>query len=196
MIRPTKESDIDIMVELFTSYINNSFFAELGRTFLRPFLKVLVQSPYVLSFIYSVESKIIGFICSTYDCSGLFREIFIKRGIVLGMVILKRILKKPVVLKNLWESALYVLGVGVIRDSIKAELLFIAIEPDYRLRGVATQLINHTLVELKKRGVQKVRVSADQCNISVNRLLQKLDFELISPFQLFGKRMFLYNRQI
>lgn len=194
MIKLAKENNIDSMVELFIGYINNSFLAGLGKTFLRIFLKALVQSTCALNFVYVIDSKIIGFICSTYDCSGLFKEIFIKKGIAFLTAVLRSILKKPAILKELWASFLYVRR--TMRDSVKAELLFIAIKPDYRLYGIATLLINYSLMELEKRGIQKVRVSTDQSNIPVNRLLQKLAFEPISAFQLFGKRMCLYNRQI
>jgi len=194
MIRLAKENNIDSIMELFTRYIDNSFFAGLGKSFLRTFLKALIQSTYALNFVYAIDSRVVGFICSTYNCSSFFKEIFIKKGFALLTVVLSSILKKPTILKELWGGLLY--ARRTMGDSTKAEFLFIAIEPDFRLQGVATQFINHTLMEMKKRGIQKVRVSTDQSNMAVNRLLQKLSFELMGSFRLFGKRMYLYNRQI
>ncbi len=79
---------------------------------------------------------------------------------------------------------------------LKAEMLFIAVEPGSRSKGIATELINCTLVEMKKRGTEKVRVSTDQSNIEVNKLLQKMGFDFVKSHYLYGKKMCLYNRII
>ena len=113
---------------------------------------------------------------------------------MLSILILHSMIKKPIVLTRLWESLLY--ARRIVQGSIKAEMLFIAIEPNYRLQGVAIELVNYTLAEMKRRGVEKVKVSTDQSNVVVNGLLQKLNFDFMNTFCLYRKKMCLYSRRI
>lgn len=194
MIRFAKETDIDSVVGLYTKYIENSFFTTLGTSFLRKLFKSLIPSSYGMSFIFMANSRSVGFISSSSNYSAFLKRFFLKNGFILSVLVLHSLIKNPIVLRRLWESLLY--ARKIMQDSIKAEMLFIAIEPVYRLQGVATELISYTLAEMKRRGIKKVKVSTDQSNIVVNRLLQKLGFDFVSAFQLYGKKMCLYHHTI
>jgi ribosomal protein S18 acetylase RimI-like enzyme len=140
------------------------------------------------------HSHIEGFIASSTNCPAFLTEFLLKKGFTLFPSIVGAIIKKPLIVKGLWESIVYARRIA--QGPIKAEMLFIAVEPDYRSQGTATQLIKCTLAEMKRMGVEKVKVSTDQSNTVVNNLLQKLGFDFMSTFQLYGKKMCLYNRRI
>ncbi len=193
-IRRAKENDIDVMLRLFSSYIDNSFFAKLGNAFLKLLLQELIRSDLCITLVCSIDSRVIAFLSGTSDCPRCFRRIVSRRGLPLFLLALKGIFRIPATLQIIKESLIYISRAA--RDSAKAELLFIAIEPDYRMRGVATGLITAALAELKKRGICKVRVSTDQANLAINALLQKLNFELTGSSLFINKGMYLYKRQI
>ena len=195
MIRVAEKSDINRIIELFTKYIDNSFFAELGKPFLRNIFEGLILSNYGVNFVFVIDSKIVGFISGTSNSIKLLKDILFKKVLIRSaMIFFRPFFKQSVKLKRLWESLLYINR--RMSAPLKAEMLFIAVEPGSRSKGIATELINCTLVEMKKRGTEKVRVSTDQSNIEVNKLLQKMGFDFVKSHYLYGKKMCLYNRII
>lgn len=192
IIRAATESDIESIMGLFTRYIDNSFFPGLGENFMKTFPAALVQSPAAVNFVCTVDSRVVGFISGLYDSSSFSKEIVRRKWVSLLRVIACSFLRRPAIMRDFLEGFLY--ARRAMRDPVKAELLYIAIEPDFRSQGAAARLIEHALEEMKQRGAPKVRVSTDQSNTAVNRLLLKIGFEREDSFRLFGKRMYLYRR--
>ncbi len=193
-IRAPEEADISSVIRLFRSYINNSFFARLGDQFLGLLFQGLIRSDRGICFVAEDNHKIVGFIFAASDCPAFCKELIFKNIRPILFITLSSIFGKEALLKELWQSLLHLVrGIG---DPVKAELLFIAIEPDKRRQGIAAEFIGRVLSEMKLRKVEKVKVTTDHANNSVNNLLKKMNFCFIGTYLLYGKRMCLYNHKI
>ena len=103
-------------------------------------------------------------------------------------------LRPPKIWKELFKTPLYFKKTRL--PYTKAELLFIAIKPECREKGVAVKLIQIALEELRNRNIAKVKVTVVRHNTVVNNLLRKLGFNLIRSFDFYGKEMNLYNYRL
>lgn len=169
----------------------NSFFSKFGRDFLYIIFEGMINSGYGINFVYEEESQIAGFISATTNTQQLFKEILRKNKLSLLFIISFNLLRRPQLLISILESFLYFRKTK-LRD-VKAELLFIAIDPHYRNKGVSKDLVNIALVELRRVAISKVKVNTLKNNRIVNNLLQNLGFNLVSSFKFYGKKSLLYE---
>ena len=67
----------------------------------------------------------------------------------------------------------------------EAELNIIAVDKDFRNKGIATKLLNLSHSELVKKGVKKVFLEVRKGNKNAQSLYEKLGYELISTRPLY-----------
>jgi ribosomal protein S18 acetylase RimI-like enzyme len=143
-----------------------------------------------VNLIYKESDEIVAFISATTNSKKLFRDILFKKWSLFLLIVLFNLAKMRQ-FKNIMDTFLYFSKVS--KAGIDAELLFIAIEPNYRGKGIAQDLIEYTLKELRCRGIQAVKVSVEKNNSPVNQLLEKMKFCRVKTFSLFKKEMNLYT---
>lgn len=76
-------------------------------------------------------------------------------------------------------------------------ILRIAVHPDFRGQGIATQLLERAFAELKKKGLKEVELDVDILKAGARHLYEKLGFrvvEVISP-DLEGDESFYIMRR-
>jgi len=61
-------------------------------------------------------------------------------------------------------------------------ILRVAVHPDYRGQGIATQLIQDALRELKKRGLDDAELDVDIIKAGALRLYEKMGFRVVEVF--------------
>jgi ribosomal protein S18 acetylase RimI-like enzyme len=191
LIREATPDDLNDIFCLYTNYMFDSHLLKFGRPFVEKYLKAILESKKCVTLV-AVESHIIGFIMATFNCKNLFCGLFLNTGILLSWI--RQVLIQPGTVFKTLRLALYPFHAGT--KDVDAEFLFIAIEPGYRKRDIATELIKRVLNLMRQNGIRKVKVSTVITNEAVNTLLKKLGFELRKTFELFKKHMYLYEYKL
>ena len=191
MIREMRESDIPAVVDLYSAFMFDSFLSRLGKDFLRQAFEGIIKSKHGISYVWTENSAVGGFIVSATDSPALFREVFRKRIAALSKAAILAAIKDPALMLKLAESFLYFKRTEL--KGIKAELLFISIDQANRGKGVARELIARTFLELRRKLISKAKVTTQKNNSAVNRLLQGLGFNPSASFYFYGKESLLYE---
>lgn len=190
MIRLMAAKDIPRASELYSKYMHSSILAECDPSFPRALLTTIAGSKYCLNYVYETNGRISAFICSTVNASFLFRQLAVKNGLRFLYVLLKALIKKPLLFLRLLEMPGYIFKSDI--PFAKAEMLFIVVAPKSRHKGKARQLILKTIEGLRELNINMVKVSTLKDNIAVNHLLDSLNFNLIRKFSFLGKNSLLY----
>jgi len=66
---------------------------------------------------------------------------------------------------------------ATVEGAGSAHLASIAVDPAYRARGVARQLLNSILAALRKHGVNRVRLEVRESNLAAQNLYKSLGFQ-------------------
>lgn len=194
MIRPMTHMDALDATALYTDYMYDSFFVTLGPKFIQLVFQGIATSHQTINYVYEVDKHIIAFISATVSSRTLFRQILQDYKIPLISTVFHALVRKPWLLWRLLEPFFYFKKTRL--TDAEAELLFIAIDPSYRKRGIAEDLIMVTLQEFKRRGITKVKVTTVKHNTIVNNLLKKLGFNIVGSFTFYGKENLLYDFSI
>ncbi len=188
IIREATLADLDSIVYLYTSYMFDSYFMKFGSSFVKKYLKLILTSRNCIILV-AEENRVVGFIIGTINCKRLLTELIFNKVIFCTWV--KNILSIPGLVFESLGLIFYPFNTRL--ESVNAELLFIAIEPAYRKKGLAAGLINRTLSLMRQKGIKQIKVSVLIKNQAVNILLEKLGFQKMKTFKLFRKEMHLYS---
>lgn len=191
LIREACEDDLKGIYRLYADYMFDSSLLRFGRAFVEEYLKVIVRSKGCVTLI-AKKGHAVGFIMVAFNSRKLFLRIFFNRRIIYRW--LKQGLTNPKMALGGLESLYY--PARTYLERVKAEFLFIAIEPEYRRIGLAARLINEVLSQMSKKEIEKVKVTTLADNNSVNKLLHKLGFKVEKEFKFFKKLMYLHSYEL
>ena len=191
LIRVALREDLKDALRLYTEHMFDSHLSKFGNSFVENYLKIILESKNCVTLVAS-ESRAIGFIMAAFDSRRLSCELFFNIQIPFSCI--KRVLAHPGMAFKSLGLIFYPFNAGV--RGVNSELLFIAIEPEYRNKDLGANLIKKALDLIKEKGIKEVKVSTLVANEAVNRLLKKLGFELKKNFKLFRKNMYLHVRKI
>ncbi|MFH1791620.1 MAG: hypothetical protein ABH885_06545 [Candidatus Omnitrophota bacterium] len=194
MIRPMRSGDIGQVVRLYAGHMYESSFIRFGEEFLVVMFRAMLDSGLGINYIFEEEGGIKGYISASADTGRLFREIIVKRAMRLIKAVLPEVARHPSLIKDVIEACLYFRKAGL--SDIKAEFLFITIDPACRGRDVSKDLINEVIKEFSRRGVKKAKVTALKNNHVVSNLLADMRFRQMGAFKFYGKETLIYERKI
>jgi len=191
MIRPLLTKDVSQVVSLYENYMFDSELKKIGEKFLYLLFVAINDSNYSINYVYEENSKVVGFISAALNTKKLFEELLRKSKLAFLRSLFFSLLKRPYLLFFMLEFGCYLQKAQHKR--IKAELLFIVIDPQYRKSGRAKGLINTVVTDLKKMSHNTVRVLVLKKNWAANHLLRNLGFCLVNEFKFFNKQNLLYE---
>ncbi len=193
-LRPLSLDDISRVARFHSSYIPHSTFARLGI----PFLKILYQgflgSDYGFVYTYWEGEEMQGFIAGATDSQNLLKSLLPRYPLSLLLISLKVLFRHPGLLSSLFQTFCYPQKVDL--EQTKAELLFIAVKPESRGRDIGSKLILRALKELKKRGIDRVKVSVEKNNRQAINLLKKMNFSQERSFSFYHRERILFSYRI
>lgn len=188
LIRKATPDDLKGIFYLYANYMFDSYFLRCGDSFVKEYLKTIINSKDCITLV-AENSSLIGFIMATFNSGKIFSKLFF--NIELLRLWSVQFLRTPCLAFEILELILYPFNTRLV--GINAELLFIAIEPVYRKRELATELITQVLNSMKPKNIANVKVSTIADNDAVNALLKKNGFKFRKTFRLFKKYMYLYS---
>lgn len=193
-IRTMTQDDVDAATALHMTHLSHSFFAKIGRRFVRRVYRRLVLSPHGVAFVCAADDRVQAFITAAYDSGALRREFLRKDAWAAGAYVFLATLRRPWIVARAIETLAY--GSRTDLPGIQAEMLFISLEPHLRRQGLAIRLICQVLNAFQTKQVQRVKVTTEAVNAPVNQLLASMGFGQQFEFPLHGKTMLLHARPL
>ncbi len=189
-----KQDDISQVARFHSLYIPHSTFAQLGIPFLKTLYHSLLKSRYGFVYTYWEGKEMQGFIAGATDSQRLLRSLFLGHFLFFLGISLRALFRHPRLLSSLFQTFQYSRKVSL--PQTKAELLFIAVNPESRRRGIGSKLILRSLEELKRRGINGVKVSVERNDQKTINLLQKMHFCQEKKFSFYQRERVLLSCQI
>lgn len=179
-IRPARGADAAEAAVLHAGQISQGFLSALGPRFLeRLYRRVTLSAG---SFVLVAESRgsTVGFIAGSTDVAGLYRRFLWRDGIPAALRSAGRLVTG-------WRKVLDTLGHGAPSGDGKgrgAELLAIAVEPNWQGRGVGRELVASFLQEVEEGGFDTAHVVVGSDNHGAVALYERAGFVVAERFEL------------
>ena len=130
------------------------------------------------------HAGIVGFVAAVPSVRDFYRRFYLRRGIAVLVAAAPKLVR-PSVVRRLIETARYPSATGSLPD---AELLAIAVDGSARARGLGTALASDALADLRRRGVERIKVVVADDNAPANRLYERVGFGLATAVSVHGGR--------
>ncbi len=156
-VRPMRTNEAAAVAALHRDQLQQAFLSTLGTRFLAQLYRGIASSDhgFVLVAVDDTD-RIVGFISGGTNTKKLYRSILLRRGWIMGFLVLPRALSFSVI-KRIWQSLRYPSTTeGAFPD---AELLSVAVCADMQGRGPAKALLDALFAEFQTRGVRDIRVT-------------------------------------
>mgnify|MGYP000883075912 CR=1 FL=1 len=174
--------------------IESGFISSLGLDFVTALYEAIAESKSSFGFVTCEGEEVIGFVAFTENINSLYKSIIWKKGFKFAFLLGSRLFSWTR-LKRIWETLLYPSRVKA-DDLPAAELLSIAVSPQARGKGIASQLIEAGIAECRKRGMDRMKVLVGANLVAANKLYLKCGFEKAGEIMNHGALSNIYLRRI
>jgi ribosomal protein S18 acetylase RimI-like enzyme len=194
MLRRAKESDIPIISHIHYSELNSDFLSSLGEDFLSLLYRLFLQNKYSSIYVYEQSGNVYGFILGVKDFDKTFKNIIVNNLFKFSIKVLGRVVRKPYILKNIFETFFYVRKEGI--NLPRTELVAIAVSQKQQSKGIGKKLTKTLEEEYKKNNIKEYKVSVSKQNIIANGFYKSIGFNKENEFRLYGRLINLYTKKI
>lgn len=99
------------------------------------------------------------------------------------------------------EDGEHVVGfiLGVVERAYEARILILAVDDDYRQRGIGSELVRLFIDRFRRGGVRRVKLEVRVSNVAAIRLYERLAFErkkVLPSYYADGEDAYLMSRSI
>jgi len=191
MIRKMTCSDSTHVAGIHYDTLAGDFLPSLGRAFLTSLYECMLNLNTGFGFVYEEDQRVIGAVVAVEDMNHFYKDMFLKSFRILTPKVIPPLFKKPLLIKQIFETLLFSYKMDEGRD-VKAELLFLGVSEGYQRRGIGTDLVDALNREFRTRAIKRyvVRVYAD--NKRANNFYQRFGFRLQNSYIMYGRRWNLY----
>lgn len=176
----------------YESLSYRSFITLFGQKFLELIYETLLQEQLVFFVLAVEQGNLLGFILACVDSSKL-SQIMIKRFNLFFPIIMNVLIKKPYLIKNIFETIFYS---SKEEKGIKPELLIMAVDESYRSLGIGSKMIVTMEEEFLRLGYKKYKVTVHQGMARSNKFYQANKMSFLKDFVLYGCTWNLYQKEI
>ena len=176
----------------YESLSHRSFITLFGQKFLELIYQTLLQERlgfFVLAF---EEDKLLGFIFACLDSSKL-NLIMIKRINLFFPILARVLIKKPCVIRNIFETLFYSSRGGA---DTGCELLVMAVGESHRSLGIGKKMIVTLDQEFSRLGYKKYNVTVHREMTYSNSYYQSNNMRFVKEFKLYGHIWNVYQKDL
>lgn len=184
-IVPLSDKDSFEIAKIHAESLSNDFLPSLGISFLSELYESILKLDLGFGFAAYDKEKVAGFILGTTDMQKMFKNVFLKRAIPLGLKALPAIIKKPAKILNIIETFTY--SDKESKTDTKSELIVIAVTEKYRNQNIGTKLCLILDKEFAKRRVNSYKVTVNSNNSAAQRFYFRQGFTPAYKFRLYKK---------
>jgi predicted ATP-grasp superfamily ATP-dependent carboligase/ribosomal protein S18 acetylase RimI-like enzyme len=172
------------VAELHISGIKTGFISSLGVDFVTALYEAIAKSTYGYGFVAIMAGKVVGFAAFATDLGGLYKSVILKNGLRFIFSLARKMLSLRRI-KNAFETIFYPGRISKLNVP-RAELLSIVVASKERRKGLATEFIKAGFAEAAGRGIEKLKILAAVDIKPINKLYEKLGFELVGQINNHG----------
>lgn len=180
-----KKEDIDTIAEIHYKSLPNDYLPSLGLSFLRKvYYSGAFNSPYGHVYVYQHKKKIVGFINIAWNNSKFLKYIFFRKIHWIVFIFFTRVLWNVKLLKNSIEI---LFNLFQTKMQNLPEIVFIAVQKEYRGKGIGKKLVLHSIEYLKKLKLNCCVTKTLSSNLNVIHMYKKIGGVIKSKFRLIGQ---------
>lgn len=180
-VRRARPADAEAMARIHREALPTAFLPSLGLSFLRRLYRALARDPDGVALVAENGRGIVGFATGTSSVKRFYRRFFIRHGVPAAASVVPRVVSRPRLVAHALETARYPDGADGLPE---AELLSIAVHPEWTAKGTGRMLAEGILRGLAQRGAEQVKVVVAEENEGANRFYERLEFELVSQINV------------
>jgi succinoglycan biosynthesis protein ExoA len=191
---PLTRSQIATVARMHRSGVSEGFLSTLGEPALRLLYRHVATSRYCKIFVAMTPTgETIGYIAGCRDTSALYREFVRRRWPSAARVLLPRLLS-PGRLRKVFETLRYPSAAPA--GLPKAEVLNVVVEPAWRGRGIAEDLLRHLMTWFEEQGETAVKAVSGDRLTAAHQFYEKSGARLeghTSVHRGAGARVYVYS---
>ncbi|KJR40687.1 glycosyltransferase [Candidatus Magnetoovum chiemensis] len=179
---PIRETLLQEITSIHLASFNTDFITSLGKEFVRDiYYMPILESRLGFGFVCMLNDKVIGFIVGSYDSEKIQKLRIKKNWLKILLIIVRKIISKPYSIIGILKAFLIVKS-KYLKNDAQAELVSLAVLPQFRGQGVAMRLINEFKRHLKEEGM--VSCWTKTHSNAAGRVYEKAGFIKQNTFQL------------
>jgi ribosomal protein S18 acetylase RimI-like enzyme len=178
-MRTALPSDARMLARLHLTNIDSGFLSSLGPSFLEQVYRSLISWPDAVVLVADGGAGPIGFVAGVSSTSAFYKHFLIRRGVRAGIAALPQLVR-PSQARRAWETLTY--REQDENTGQSAELLALAVHPDWRGQGLGTELGQLLLEKLAHAEAIKVVVGAD--NATAIRAYERMGFHPFTTIEV------------
>jgi len=186
MIKKMGGADITSIARIHKTELSG-FLPELGEDFLKKFYAASFHIPEMFTLVEKKNEQVLGFVTGCISTKDLYKKVISCDIFGFTTLILGYFITHPTQIVKLVKMLTYP---GFADDS--PELLTIAVDKKYQRRGIGKKLFHETVLEFKKRGIRKFRISVYK-RLPANEFYKKIGCKFNNSFDFLGERMNYYK---
>jgi ribosomal protein S18 acetylase RimI-like enzyme len=172
------------VAELHISGIRTGFISSLGVEFVTALYKAIAKSTYGYGYVATMDGKVVGFAAFATHLGGLYKSVILKDGFRFLFPLACKMLSLENIRKAL-ETLFYPARIKNM-NLPEAEFLSMVISEQARRRGLVTKFIKAGFAEAASKGIEKLKILAAVDIKPINKLYEKLGFELVGQVENHG----------
>jgi ribosomal protein S18 acetylase RimI-like enzyme len=188
--------DAEHVARIHRAVLAEGFLARLSPRVLREIYAGAVTASGAIGLVARSGGDLGGFVLGTTDTRALFQHVLRRRGLVLGLVILGDVVRKPCLLRLVLESLRYPSRLHHASGGRVPELVAIGVLPEHRTQRVGSALVRALDAEFGRRGVRAYEVSAYASNLAAGAFYRRLGFQPSREFVMYGRSWAVYRRDL
>lgn len=169
-LRPATPEDAAHLGALHGARISEGFLPTLGPRFLALLYRRIARSPHAFALAAVRDGEVVGFAAAATDLGALYREFLLRDGVRAGLAAAPRLLRSW---RKVLETLRYPAAGAALPD---AEILAVAVAPGAAGQGVGRTLVDGAVAELRRRGIDAVKVVAGADNAAALALYRACGF--------------------
>lgn len=190
--RISKKEDLQEIIEIHLKAFPNFFLSGLGRSFLNTYYGCCFSSEkaFILTAINKNSEKVVGFGVACYQSKGFHKHLILNNSRVFIFQGLKLFFSKPRALLRLFKNL--VKGNDFNDNFNYAEILSIAVTPDFKGIGVGKNLLREIEKRVKNNNIKTITLTTDlEFNNKVLKFYDKCGYKIFYEFLSYPKRKML-----
>ena len=180
MIRKAKKSDVASVARIHALCFPENDSTKYGEKFLQGYYLGVFKSKNSTSFVCEVDNSVVGFIVGGVNKQKLSRQVLLNSNASFFINIFWNVLKDP--RKNLIKYWIYAKNYVLPRKDIfysdsTAALDSLAVMKSYRGEGIAKNLTQEFLNDLRNKDIVTCRLGVEIDNITARKFYEKIGFK-------------------
>lgn len=169
IIRPARAEEAPVMARLIGEGLNSRL-NDLGPWFINFLHRHMVASALCTCLVAETTDGIVGYAAALHSTSKFYREFFLKKGLIAGLLILPWLFTAKNI-RTVLNSTMY--SSKANQEDPAAELISIVVLAEARGMGIGQKLLHATINDLKNAGITRLKITTPVDNKVANAMYLK-----------------------